>query len=66
MLKSRSRTGIALLLIACLLFGLNGMFGVVYRNGWMAGATTILTSDDPKTFVLPGSQTPILIHYTGF
>jgi len=31
----------------------------------MEAATTILTSDDPKIFVLPGSQTPILTRYTG-
>jgi hypothetical protein len=32
----------------------------------MAAASTILTSDDPKVFVLRGSQTPILERYTGF
>jgi len=65
MLEPDSRSRVALLLIACLLFGLNGMFGVAYRNGWMAAASTILTSNDPSIFVLPGSKTPILTRYTG-
>jgi hypothetical protein len=54
------------LLIGCLLFRLNGMVSQAYRNGWMDNAATILRSDDPKIFVLPGSQTPILECYTGF
>ena len=29
----------------------------------MEAATTILTSDDPEVFVLPGSRTPILTRY---
>jgi hypothetical protein len=45
---------------------LNGVFGQAYRNGWMATARTILTSNDPAIFVLPGSKTPILTKYIGF
>ena len=63
---SPPRNLVAALLLASLVFGLNGVFGQAYRNGWMAAARTILTSNDPAIFVLPGSNTRILTKYIRF
>jgi hypothetical protein len=60
------RSRAALLLAATQLFGLNSMFGQVYRSGWVNAVLQIFSSSDPSVAVLPGSQTPILKLYTGF
>ncbi|ORY70471.1 uncharacterized protein BCR38DRAFT_481605 [Pseudomassariella vexata] len=42
------------------------MFGQVYRSGWVDAAVEILTSSDPEVAVLPHSNTPIVLNYTGW
>ncbi|KAK4448658.1 hypothetical protein QBC34DRAFT_426103 [Podospora aff. communis PSN243] len=50
------------LLAATGLFGLNSMFGQIYRNGYAEQVLKILDSPSPT---LPGSQSPLLARYTG-
>lgn len=56
----RGLAGPALVVIG--LFGLNSMFGQLYRNGYVARVKELLSSAKP---VLPGSETPILTRYLG-
>jgi hypothetical protein len=49
-------------LFAIDMFGLNSMFGQIYRNGYIARFVDILASPNP---LLPGSQIPLLTHYLG-
>ena len=43
-------------------FGLNSMFGQIYRNGYIGQLGEVLASPKP---VLPGSQAPLLTRYLG-
>jgi len=43
-------------------FGLNSMFGQIYRNGYIAQLRGILAASAP---VLPGSQSPLQTRYLG-
>ncbi|ORY55267.1 uncharacterized protein BCR38DRAFT_403374 [Pseudomassariella vexata] len=58
--RARNLAGPALAGIG--LFGLNAMFGQIYRNGYIGRVLDILSSPKP---VLPGSQNPLLTSYLG-
>ena len=51
------------LLLVLGLFGLNSMYGQMYRNGYLRHIMDILTSSHP---LLPGSNTTLATCYTGF
>jgi hypothetical protein len=63
---SRQRLLAALLLTATVAYGVNSMFGQLFRTGWVDQVIHIMSSSDPNVAVLPGSETPILTHYTGW
>ncbi|KAK4164726.1 hypothetical protein QBC43DRAFT_352838 [Cladorrhinum sp. PSN259] len=55
------RTAATSALVVAGIFGLNSMFGQIYRNGHMRCISDILTSPDP---VFPNTQTRVLTKYT--
>ncbi|KAI1457391.1 hypothetical protein F4805DRAFT_177111 [Annulohypoxylon moriforme] len=60
--KQQARKLSAPALMAVGLFGLNSMFGQIYRNGYIERIGRILASQQPT---LPGSHTPLLTRYLG-
>ena len=55
----------AALLTLTLAFGLDSMFGQLYRHGWMGIVSGLLNSSNSDNF-LPLTQRPILKRYTGW
>jgi hypothetical protein len=57
------RNGNAVLTISVIhLFGINAMYGLIYRNGYLQ---SMLNLYHQGPYVLPLSNTPILTRYTG-
>ena len=66
MSNSRIRIAASLLLAVTCGFAVDSMFGQLYRVGMFDEAVRILSSTDASVAVLPGSNTPILQHFTGW